>query len=202
MIEWIIQVVRKSLIVPREEDDWDHAEGGGGEMQWEDVNTWQLHAQEASVSIVLIEQQTTAIAALVLFLSPSLPSHWLRSHYWAANNVHIEVAAQDEDAGWFMFRFLLTHKCSHVSVLVTLLYNNRQDASFLFLSFLQPFLFSCQFFINGFYSMKPNVLLHVWMFCPRHISLKRLATESYHIISYRNFKETVESIPIFFTSRP
>lgn len=38
---------------------------------------------------------------------------------------------------------------------------------------------------------------------PRHISLKRLETESYHIISlYRNFKETVESIPIFFMSRP
>ena len=44
-------------------------EGGRGEMQWEDVDTWQLHAQEASVTIVLKEQQTTAIAALIRFMT-------------------------------------------------------------------------------------------------------------------------------------
>lgn len=57
-------------------------------------------------------------------------------------------------------------------------------------------------FINGITPWSADVLLHVRMFCPRHISLKRLATESYHIISYRNFNETVESIPMNFMSRP
>lgn len=35
LFEWIIQVVRKSIIVPIEEDDWDHAEGKGRGWGWD-----------------------------------------------------------------------------------------------------------------------------------------------------------------------
>ena len=50
-------------------------------MQWEDIDTWQMHAQEASVTIVLKEQQTMAIAALIHFMIWCAVLFLPRSHH-------------------------------------------------------------------------------------------------------------------------